>query len=145
MLDKIEEQRLTICFGIVATVFAVIAFVPDGYWSFLKGIFAISGFCAFLYILLTATKLKHKDPKAFGFMEVPDVMRKVLYDISIDVYGSNLMLVLAFSSGYLLQTDKSKSTADVGWQFFLIGIATSIVFLLFFSVIEWRKNKKRSK
>lgn len=62
-LNKTEEQRITIAFGIIATTIALLAFIDSGFWSFFKGLFSISGISAFIYILLTGTKLKYKDEK----------------------------------------------------------------------------------
>lgn len=142
-LNKTEEQRITIAFGIIATTIALLAFIDSGFWSFYKGLFSISGISAFIYILLTGTKLKYRDEKSFGFMEVPGRIREMFYDLSIDIYGSNLILVFAYTAYYFLSGRKSSSLDNIGFKYYFIGAGIALLLLIIFIFIEKRQNRRK--
>lgn len=140
MLEKSEEQRISICFGIIATSLALFVVVPSGYWSIITGIFAISGVLAFVYILITAAKLKYRDPLGVGIIDVPESIRKMAYDVSIDVYGSNFFIIIVITIGYFFNTNKPETFLDLGLSYFLVGILIWIALLIIMAIIA---NKEK--
>jgi len=141
-LNKTEEQRITIAFGIIATTIALLAFIDSGFWSFFKGLFSISGISAFIYILLTGTILKYKDEKSFGFMEVPSRIREMFYDLSIDIYGSNLILVLTYIAYYFISGRNSSSPDNIGIKYYFVGAGIALLLLVLFIFVEKRQNRR---
>src|SRR3990167_4272043 len=104
--EKKEDQRLLVSITIVATAISAIAVLPGGLWNFLKFTLSFSATYAFFYLLMTASHLKYSD-KYRGTIwefEFPKRFRKSAYDNSIDIFGVNAFIFLAFVSYDLLKT-----------------------------------------
>ena len=75
-----------------------------------------------------------------GIIDVPESIRKMAYDVSIDVYGSNFFIIIVITIGYFFNTNKPETFLDLGLSYFLVGILIWIALLIIMAIIA---NKEK--
>lgn len=107
IITRDDEVRLLICTGFIAAAIGAFDVLPDDIASImLKTTFAVSGVAAFGYLMLTAAKLKYKEQDSIDIFLYSEKFRQNTYDISINIFGINLNLLLIYGLAGVL-----------GWHF----------------------------
>ena len=100
--DSVEELRIIVTLGLLATIIGGIALLPsDGLWPAIKTLSAISGVFGFLYVVWTAALLKYSRNNEIGQIAISNNRRKSFYNLSIDIYGYLVATLLAYGSAYI--------------------------------------------
>lgn len=106
-----EGQRLIAATALLALNTSIVFLVPDilvnEYISLLvKFAFGASALLSGLYLLLTASFLKYREPGFLGPFKVIPGLRKASFDLAVEAFGTSFYLVLinftVFLLGYIL-------------------------------------------
>lgn len=139
-----ENQRLTIALGIVATGIAVKTLdLSKGSLSYLTGLIAgtlyVASVLAFVYLLLTAAKMKYKDNDAIGSVPFTESTRRFCYDFAINAFGFNFVVWLGYVVGLGLKQ------VGIERHYYRYGVVCSAAVLLIYTVLViWMKGKHES-
>jgi|GEM_PF-2211404 len=129
MAEK-ESQRIVVALGILASVVAVIATLPNGdiVITGIKVALGLSGFWSFLFILMTAANMKYQNVGSIGDLTFTEKFRGKSFDLSVDTYGINFIFVMTYlilAVGFNLNTWLTATIAfAIASTVFMIGIIT---------------------
>ena len=66
----------------------------------------------------------------------------MFYDLSIDIYGSNLILVLTYIAYYFISGRNSSSPDNIGIKYYFVGAGIALLLLVLFIFVEKRQNRR---
>lgn len=139
----VEQQRLIITLGVIATSVAILALLVSRSsgitWYLIKFTLALSCFFGFMFVLLSASKLKYKEPGAINDFVFPEYLRHKSYDLMIDIFGVNLFLVL----GYFISTRLGWDGKDLSLKYLYGLIFAGLLLLVISLMLTWAKQKER--
>lgn len=137
-LSKSDEARLVISSGLIAVAVGVFTLLPSSYLiNIIKITFGFSAFFSFLYILLTAAKLKYREPGQIDLYNFTEKFRHKTYDISVDIYGPNLSLITMLGIALLLGWNP---TTLPDWRLAIGAVITFPLMLLLLGIFGRKKK-----
>ncbi|MDR3246355.1 MAG: hypothetical protein LBT50_07975 [Prevotellaceae bacterium] len=138
--EKNDDRRLEISIGIIALSVALWALgchPENDIIVMIQVLLTISAVPAFIFLILTSTKLKHKKPNTIGNIVVSDKFRKWCYDTSIHVFSVGTISEML--TGWFL-----KYFHNAAKMIFIVVVSIVVVlFVTFLVIIKIYRNKKQ--
>jgi len=142
ILQPIEQARLLLAASLVATAIAVIQMLPDmadnSMETFIKGVFAISAFSGFLFILITAAILKSSKTDEVGNLPFTERFRMRCYNYCVNSYGVQISGGIMFGIAYALGWTFAKDVWD--WRVGLGALLTLSFSALVIYMVRYRNK-----